>query len=139
MPRKLKIVLWVTIGLVAAMPAVVMVGYWRAMSAAATGGPVYNPFIMVIRGTVVPAFMIIFGLIFACGVLIVYWTQKTIPQRMLRRYLFLAGASAMGILFFQVAVHPFIEAGMVMPILVCPIALVVGAVLALRFKSAPAS
>ena len=138
MPRKLKIVLWVTIGLVAAMPAVVMVGYWRAMSAAATGGPVYNPFIMVIRGTVVPAFMIIFGLIFACGVLIVYWTQKTIPQRMLRRYLFLAGASAMGILFFQVAVHPFIEAGFVMALFVCPIALVVGAVLALRFKSAAA-
>ena len=139
MPRKLKITLWVAIGLLIATLAVIMVGYWQAMRAAAMGGPVYNPFIMVIKGIVVPAFMIIFGLLFACGVLIVYWTQKTITQRMLRRYLFLAGASALGILFFQVAVHPFIEAGMVMSTLVCPIALVVGAALALRFKSTPAS
>ncbi len=64
MSRKLKIVLWVTIGLLAAMPAVVMVGYWRAMSATAMGGPAYNPFIVTVKGTVVPAFMIIFGLIF---------------------------------------------------------------------------
>ena len=139
MPRKLKIVLWVTIGLLAAMPAVVMVGYWRAISAAATGGPVYNPFILTIRGTIVPAFMIIFGLIFACGIPIVYWTQKTITQVALKRYLLLAGASAMGIFFFQRVVHPFSETGFVMATLVCPIALVVGAILALRFKSTPTS
>jgi len=138
MPRKLKITLWVTIGLLAAMPAVVMVGYWRAMSAAATGGPAYNPFILTIKGIVVPAFMIIFGLIFACGIPIVYWTKKTITQVPLKRYLLLAGASAMGMLFFQGPVHMLSEAGFVMALFVCPIALVVGAVLALRFKSAPA-
>ena len=139
MPRKLKITLWVTIGLLAAMPAVVMIGYWRAISAAAMGGPVYNPFLLTIRGTAVPAFMIIFGLIFACGIPIVYWTQKTVTQVPLKRYLLLAGASAMGILFFGVPVHMLSEAGMVMSTLVCPIALVVGAALALRFKSTPAS
>jgi len=138
MPRKLRIVLWITIGLLAAMPAVVMVGYWRAMSAAATGGPAYNPFILTIKGIVVPAFMIIFGLIFACGIPIVYWTKKTITQVPLKRYLLLAGASAMGMLFFQGPVHMLSEAGFVMALFVCPIALVVGAVLALRFKSAPA-
>jgi len=137
MPRKLKIVLWVTIGLLAAMPAVVMVGYWRAISAAATGGPVYNPFILTIRGTIVPAFMIIFGLIFACGIPIVYWTQKTITQVALKRYLLLAGASAMGILFFGGPVHMLTEAGFVLSLFVCPIALVVGAILALRFKVSP--
>jgi len=120
------------------MPAVVMVGYWRAMSAAATGGPAYNPFILTIKGIVVPAFMIIFGLIFACGIPIVYWTKKTITQVPLKRYLLLAGASAMGMLFFQGPVHMLSEAGFVMALFVCPIALVVGAVLALRFKSAPA-
>ena len=139
MPRKLKIVLWVTIGLLAAMPAVVMVGYWRAISAAATGGPVYNPFILTIRGTIVPAFMIIFGLIFACGIPIVYWTQKTVTQVALKRYLLLAGASAMGMLFFLGPVHILTEAGFVMGLFVCPVALIVGAVKALRFKSAPAS
>jgi len=139
MPRKLKIVLWVTIGLLAAMPAVVMVGYWRAISAAATGGPVYNPFILTIRGTIVPAFMILFGLIFACGILIVYWTQKTITPVAIKKYLLLAGASAMGILFFGVPVHMLTEAGFVLSLLVCPIALVVGVVKALRFKSTPAS
>ena len=139
MPRKLKITLWVTIGLLAAMPVVVEVGYWRAISAAATGGPVYNPFLVIIKGTVVPAFMIIFGLIFACGIPIVYWTQKTVTQVPLKRYLLLAGASAMGILFFGVPVHMLTEAGFVLSLFVCPAALIVGAVLALRFKSTPAS
>jgi hypothetical protein len=139
MPRKLKIVLWVTVGLLIAMPVVVEVGYWRAISAAAMGGPVYNPFLVIIKGTVVPAFMILFGLIFACGIPIVYWTQKTITQVPLKRYLLLAGASAMGILFFGVPVHILTEAGMVMSLFVCPITLVVGLVMALRFKSVPAS
>jgi phosphoglycerol transferase MdoB-like AlkP superfamily enzyme len=135
MPRKLKIILWVAIGLSASLPAVIMVGYWRAMSAAAMGGPAYNPFIVTVKGTPLPWFMIIFGLIFACGIPIVYWTKKTITQVPLKRYLLLAGASALGILFFQVAVHPFNEGAMVMVIPVCPAALIVGAVLALRFKS----
>jgi hypothetical protein len=56
------------------------------------GGPAYNPFILTEKGTVVPAFTIIFGLIFACGIPIVYWTQKTVTQVALRRYLLLAGA-----------------------------------------------
>lgn len=68
MPRKLKITLWVAIGLLAATPAIIMVGYWAA-------GPV----------------------------------------------------------------HMLTEAGFVMALFVCPIALVVGAVKALRFKSTPAS
>ncbi len=49
----------------------------------------------------------------------------------------MAGASAMGVLFFQVAVHPFTEVGMVMVVLVCPVALIVGAALALRYKASP--
>ena len=138
MPRKLRITLWIAIGLLVAMPAIIMVGYWAAMRAPA-GAAISNPFIVIVKGTPVPAFMIIFGLIFACGIPIVYWTKKTITQVALRRYLLLAGASAMGILFFGVPVHMLTEAGMVMAILVCPIALVVGVVKALRFKSTPAS
>ncbi len=138
MPRKLKITLWVAIGLLAAMPAIIMGGYWTAMRAPA-GAAISNPFIVIVKGTPVPAFMIIFGLIFACGIPIVYWTNKTITQVALKRYLLLAGASAMGILFFGVPVHMLTEAGFVLSLFVCPIALVVGAALALRFKSAPAS
>jgi len=127
MPRKLRIILWVAIGLIIAALVVIL-----------------SPLEMVIvstlmkRGIELPLpfapFYVFFTLLFACGVLIVYWTQKTIKQRALRRYLFLAGASAMGILFFQVVVHRFSEFGMVMAILVCPVALIVGAVLALRYK-----
>ena len=140
MPRKLKITLWVAIGLLAAMPPVIMVGYWAGMSAAAMGGLVYNPFIVTVKGTILPWFMIVSGLIFACGILIVCWTQKNITQVALKRYLLLAGASAMGIFFFQNVVHHFSEVvGFLMVLMVCPIALIVGAALALRFKSAPAS
>jgi hypothetical protein len=108
MPRKLIITLWIVIGLTIALFALI--------------------------GHSFP-FTVFFGLIFACGVLIVSWTQKTIRQRRLRRYLFLAGASAMGVLLFQ-GLHIFLWEGfMVMAIFVCPIALIVGAVLALRFKA----
>jgi peptidoglycan/LPS O-acetylase OafA/YrhL len=128
MPRKLRITLCVAIGLVIAVLVVII-----------------SPLEMVIvstlmkRGIELPLplapFYVFFTMLFACGMLIVYWTQKTLKQRALRRYLFLAGASALGILFFQVAVHPFTEFGMVMAILVCPAALIVGAVLALRYKA----
>ena len=120
MPRKLKITLWVVIALLAAALAVI--------------------YSMTLVGRLVSIFlMIMFGSIFACGILIVCWTQKNITQVVLKRYLLLAGASAMGIFFFQNVVHPFSEAGMAMALLVCPIALVVGAVKALRFKGTPAS
>ena len=138
MPRKLRIILWVTIGLLAATFAVIEGGYWVAMRAAAMGAPAANPFLLIIRGTIIPWFFIMFGLVFACGVLIVYWTQKTITPVALKRYLLLTGASAMGILFFGVAVHMLTEVGFVMALFVCPVALVVGVVLALRFKGASA-
>jgi hypothetical protein len=112
MPRKLKIILWVAIGLTIAIFPVI--------------------------GTRFP-FQVLFGLIFACGVLIVYWTQKTIKQRTLKRYLLLASASAMGILFFQGPMHMLTEYALLMILFVCPIALFVGAGLALRFKSTTAS
>jgi hypothetical protein len=116
MPRKLRITLWVAIGLLIAVLAEV-------------GS-------MTLVGIALAKFlMIMFGSIFACGIPIVYWTQKNITQVALKRYLLLAGASAMGIFFFQRVVHPFSEAGFVMALFVCPIALVVGAILALRFKA----
>ena len=118
MPRKLKITLWVAIGLVIAALAVI-------------GS-------MTLVGRLLSIFlMTMFGLIFACGILIVCWTKKTITQVALKRYLLLAGASAMGILFFQNVVHHLTEACFVMALFVCPIALIVGAALALRFKVSP--
>jgi hypothetical protein len=91
MPRKIKIILWVAIGLtIAALPT---------------------------------------------SLLVTYWTQKTIKQVPLKRYLLIAGASAMGILFFQGPIHMLTEAGFIMALFVCPAAMIVGAALALRFKS----
>jgi len=37
MPRKLKITPWVAIGLLAATPPIIMVGYWAAISCAEAG------------------------------------------------------------------------------------------------------
>ncbi len=135
MPRKLKVTLWVAIGLVIAM----LVGIISPLEKVIIrmlmerGIEFQLPF---------APFYVFFGLLFACGVLIVYWTQrywaqKTIKQRRPKRYSLMAGASAMGVLFFQVAVHPFTEVGMVMVVLVCPVALIVGAALALRYKASP--
>ena len=135
MPKKLKITLWVAIGLVIAMLVEI-------------NSPLEKVIIRILmeRGIEFQLpfapFYIFFGLLFTCGVLIVYWTQrywnqKTINQRKLKRYLLTAGASATGILFFQNVVHPFTEIGMLMVVGVCPIALIVGAVLALRFKANP--
>jgi uncharacterized membrane protein YdcZ (DUF606 family) len=135
MPRKLKVTLWVAIGLVIAM----LVGIIS---------PLEKVIILMLmeRGIEFQLpfapFYVFFGLLFVCGVLIVYWTQrywaqKTIQQRRPKRYSLMAGASAMGVLFFQVAVHPFTEVGMVMVVLVCPVALIVGAALALRYKASP--
>jgi ABC-type uncharacterized transport system permease subunit len=82
MPRKLKITLWVAIGLLAAALAVI-------------GS-------MTLVGMLLSMFlMIMFGSIFACGILvvcwtIVYWTKKTITQVALKRHLLLAGASSHG-------------------------------------------
>ena len=84
-----------------------------------------------------PAFIIFFALIFACGLLIVHWTRKAITQNPLKRYLLMAGASAMGMLFFGTVVHMFTEFGFIMSLLVCPVTLIVGAVLALRLKAYP--
>jgi len=117
MPKKLKIILWVTIGLtIAAYPTALLV----------TCALFITLFALITT---------LFSLIFACGVLIVYWTQKTIKQLQLKRYLLMTGASAMGILFFQGPVHMLTEFGFIMALFVCPIALIVGAVLALRFKT----
>jgi TctA family transporter len=121
MPRKLRITLWVTIGLIIA--AILWI------------------IIMNLVAPIIPmaTHLIFFALIFVCGILIVNWTRKNITQKPLKRYLLLSGASALGILFFQVVVHRFSEVGMVMAVLVCPVASIVGAALALRYKSAPIS
>jgi len=108
MSRKLRITLWVAIGLAIALFG--LIGHRFPFTA-------------------------FFAIIFACGVLIVYWTKKTIKQVVLKRYLLLAGASAMGILFFQLLHLFLVEELMIMAIFVCPIALIVGAALALKFKS----
>ena len=116
MPKKLKIILWVAIGLTIATLPVILSGLHFP----------FTPF---------------FALISACGILIVYWTRKTITQVVLKRYLLLAGASAIGILFFHglhFLVEP-LEALMIVSLFVCPIALVVGAAMALRFKSTSGS
>ena len=118
MPKKLRIILWVAIGLT--IGAILWIAFMNLVA----------PIIPM------ATHLIFFALIFVCGILIVHWTREDITQKALKRDLLLAGASAMGILFFQVAVHPFTEFGMVMAVLVCPITLIVGAALALRFKSA---
>jgi hypothetical protein len=121
MPRKLKITLWITIGLLAATLA--------EIGSMTLVGRLFSIFLMIM-----------FGSIFACGILIVCWTQKNITQVVLKRYLLLAGASAMGIFFFQNVVHRFSEVvGFLMVLMVCPTALIVGMVKALRFKSVSAS
>ena len=118
MLRKLKITLWVAVGL--AIAVMVVIGSYQL------GGIALNAFIWTM-----------FGLLIAAGILIVYWTNKTITQASLRRYLLLAGASAIGILFFH-CLHFLLEELMVMGLFVCPVALIVGAVLALRYKAKPA-
>jgi cytochrome b subunit of formate dehydrogenase len=123
MPRKLRIILWVAIGLtIGAL-------LWITLQSLYPSGVVPNVNITV--------FIISFALVFVCGVLIVRWTRGDITQNPLKRYLLLAGASAMGILFFGTVVHMFTEFGFVMATIVCPAALIVGAVLALRFKVNP--
>jgi hypothetical protein len=120
MPRKFKIILWVAVGLVIA--TMVVIGSYQ------------------LRETMLSAFIwTMFGLLLASGILIVYWTSKTVTQASLRRYLLLAGASAMGIVIFQVVYLFLAEAAFIMALFVCPIALIVGAAKALQFRSSPAS
>ncbi len=133
MPRKLRIILWVAIGLLIANLLLIL-------------SPLRMMFMHSVESMIpsFPVFYVFFGLLFACGVLIVYWTHKywiqnAITNRLQKRYLLMAGASAMGILFFQLVVHRFTEAGMVMVIFVCPVTLMLGAVLALRLRSTPES
>jgi hypothetical protein len=116
MPRKLKITLWVAVGLVIAM--MVVIGSYQ------------------LRGTMFSAFIwTMFGLLLASGILIVYWTNKTITQASLRRYLLLAGASAMGVVMFQ-GIYLFLaEAAFIMALFLCPIALIVGMAKALQLRS----
>ena len=116
MPKKLRIVLWVIIGLVAVFEPVIMT---TQLSGAALS--------VFWRGTT--------GSILTLGILIIYWTRQTITQRVLKRYLLLAGASAIGILFF-LGLHFLVEELMIVGLFVCPVALIVGAAKALTFKSA---
>jgi len=132
MPKQLKIILWVTIGLLAAFWPVAMGGYWQELGILKTD----LPFTITIQGHPIPvAVFTILGLICACGILIVYWTKKSITLVALKRYLLLTGASAIGMLFFAGPVHIFTEFGFVMATIVCPAALVTGLVLSLRYKS----
>jgi hypothetical protein len=124
MPRKLRITLWVAIWLTVAALLWIHLSWMFLYSLYSSNDRVPN----------FPVFVIFFVLIFVVGILIVYWTRRNVTQNPLKRYLLLAGASAMGVLFFGTVVHMFTEFGFVMSILVCPAALIVGAVLALRYK-----
>ena len=130
MPKKLRITLLVAIWLTVAALLWINLG-WMLIQR-------LYPDSEMVRNVNIPIFIIFFALVFVCGVLIVRWTRGNITQNPLKRYLLLAGASAMGILFFGTVVHMFTEFGFVMSILVCPAALIVGAVLALRYKGAAA-
>ena len=122
MPRKLRITLGVAIGLtIGALLWIILQSLYPS-----------NEMVPNVNITV---FIISFALVFVCGVLIVRWTRGNITQNPLKRYLLLAGASAMGILFFGTVVHMLTEFGFVMATLVCPAALIVGAVLALSYKA----
>ena len=131
MTQKLKIILWVVIWLTVAALLWINLGWMLMMRLHPSGEIVPN--------VNFPAFIIFFALIFVCGVLIVRWTRKNISQNPLKRYLLMAGASAMGILFFGTVVHMLTEVGFVMSLFICPVTLIVGAALALRYKSIPAS
>ena len=126
MPRKLRIILWVAIGLTigALLWLTLAPMYVRSLYPSSDMVPNVN----------FPVFVISFALVFVCGALIVRWTKEKITQNPLERYLLLAGASAMGILFFGTVVHMFTEFGFVMATIVCPAALIVGSGLALRHK-----
>ncbi|MDD5511032.1 MAG: hypothetical protein PHI12_09515 [Dehalococcoidales bacterium] len=129
MTRKLRITLWVAIGLTIGTLLWIIFGPILVPSLYPGNDMVPNVNIQV--------FIISFALVFVCGILIVRWARTNAAQNPLKRYLLLAGASAMGILFFGTIVHMFTEFGFIMATIVCPIALIVGAVLALRFKSIP--
>jgi hypothetical protein len=131
MPKKLKITLWVTIWLTVASLLWINLGWMLMMRG--------NPIPVMVPNFNLPIFILFFALVFVCGVLIVRWTRKIITQNPLKRYLLLAGASAMGILFFGTVVHMLTEVGFVMSLFVCPVTLIVGAALALRYRSIPAS
>jgi hypothetical protein len=130
-PRKLRITLWVAIWLTVAALLWINLGWMLMMR--------FHPSGEMVPNVNFPAFIIFFALIFVCGIFIVRWTRNNISQNPSKRYLLLAGASAMGILFFGTVVHMFTEFGFVMSLLICPVTLIVGAALALRYKSTPAS
>ncbi len=129
MPRKLRIVLWVAIWLTVAALLWINLSWMLMVRLYLSGEMVPN--------VNFPAFIIFFALIFVCGILIVHWTRKGITRNPLKRYLLMAGSSAMGILFFGTVVHMLTEVGFVMSLFVCPVTLIVGAALALRYKASP--
>ena len=83
MPRKLVITLWLAIGLTIPIILILPLSIPGARLGAAA------------------IWQSISGSILTLGMLIIYWTKKAITQVTLKRYLLLAGASAIGILFFQ--------------------------------------
>jgi hypothetical protein len=127
MPRKLRRILWVAIGLTIAALLWINLSWMFLYSVYSSNDRVPN----------FPVFIIFFALIFVVGILIVLWTRRSGIHGSLKRYLLLTGASAMGVLFFGTVVHMLTEVGFVMSLFVCPAALIVGAVLALRFKVTP--
>ena len=129
MTRKLKIALWVAVGLT--------IGTLLCIIFGPTLMPSLYPSNDMVPNVNIQVFIISFALVFVCGILIVRWTMGDITQKPLKRYLLLAGASAMSILFFGTVVHMFTEFGFIMATIVCPIALIAGAVLALGFKNVP--
>jgi cytochrome b subunit of formate dehydrogenase len=129
MVRRLRIILWVAIWLTVAALLWINLGWMLMMRLYPSGEMMPN--------VNFPAFIIFFALIFVCGVLIVRWTRKNVTQNPLKRYLLMAGASAMGILFFGTVVHMLTEVGFVMSLFVCPLTLIVGAALALKYKASP--
>lgn len=104
MPKKLRILLRVTMGLT------------------------ISALLVITLRPLVPA-MLFLGPIFICGVLVICWTPKTVRLGALKNYLILAGASAMGIPFFSTPTHVLDKYAVIL--FVCPVALFAGALLAL--------
>jgi hypothetical protein len=125
MSKLTKIILWIIVGLFIATPGTIAL--LTNMQVA-----VSIRFHLMIAGGIS---------IFALGIVILYLTIRTVIQKELKRYLLLAGASAVAMVFF-ITWHNFLTpffdeepATFVMGIFVCPIAFIVGTVKAFRFKA----
>jgi len=125
MTKPAKIMLWTIVGLLIATPATLTLSTNMQVA-------VSIRFHLMIAGA---------SSILALGIAMLYLTIRTVTQKELKRYLLLAGASAVAIVFF-ITLHNFLTpffdeepATFVMGIFVCPIAFILGTVKAFRLKA----